>query len=382
MNARRTLACLFAILLMAPGNLFAQEATEDSREGAIRHSVRIGVMLVESSGDLNRELRDGLSGKTDSVKDAIQKITNEGVAQVVNQAELTVIEEQETMLQIGETVAVVSGSSRISGGRVINNYNMMQVGTILSVTSKVMGDQVLVDLDFTKSFLTPKSDDDPDRPQGTATLTHQSTMRIKDGHSQLVGRMMSRESADQVQAYQLIVAVDVLSSGSDSATTRFQTFSAPMARRGVAPAGRGDARRPIPARPDARSPSRRDSARPSFSARSTPIEARRRFAAMIFERADQNSDNVITEDELAQLRVKDDDAELPITREQYLTWMEENWPPRPPASSARPGTQTRVRPARPTEDVEKSDKDDDDDEIEDEEDENEEDDDDDEKEDE
>ena len=84
MKARLSFACSLFVVLLTPWNAFAQEEEETKR-----HTIRVQVMLLESSGKLDRELRDGLSGQSGAVMKAIRDLQTEGKAQLANQAELT-----------------------------------------------------------------------------------------------------------------------------------------------------------------------------------------------------------------------------------------------------------------------------------------------------
>jgi hypothetical protein len=329
MNVRLPAICWLLLCLVMPVNLLAEYG-----ENSERHSIRVQVLLVESSGNLDQDERRQLSGPNDLVKKALKEFTAEGKATIVNQAELTVLVEQQTMLQVGETVSLRTGSMRTGSGREAKVYKDVSIGTLIKLMTKVVGEHVLIDMDFSKSFVTPGGDDDPERPQGTSQLSHQSTLRIKNGNAQLIGRMMSRQSGDGSRAVQLIVATDVLDSSETGQTTRFQSFSRQPTRTSSASS-----------RSDSRSSS-------GAFLRSSSDEARRRFGTTMFDRADANDDGMVSESELARLGPRDTKAKPPITKEQYLDWISSKWPPSrssrvPPSSGRRPSSfRPQVRPQR------------------------------------
>jgi hypothetical protein len=193
----------------------------------------------------------------------------------------------------------------------------------------------LIELDFSKSFVTPVGgDDDSEQPQGTSQLTHQSTLRIKDGDAQMIGRMMSRQSDDQSHAIHLIVATEILDASESGQITRFKS-------RSQQPSGSSTAG----SRSEGRSSSR-------SSSRMIPEEARRRFATAMFDRADANKDGVISSSEMSRLSARDFKAKPPITKEQYLDWMSSHWPPtrsgRTPSSSGRRPSSFRPQTRTPS----------------------------------
>lgn len=298
MYARIPALCVMFFCISIPLDLRA----EDNKD-PIKRSIRVQVLLVESDTDLSEDERRQLSGPSERVLDAIKKLSDQGKTTLVNDAEMTVMEEVKAMLQVGATVSVQTGSVRTGAGRESRVYQDVSIGTVIQLMTKVVGDHVLVELDFSKSDVTPRSDDDPELPQGTSQLTHQTALQIKDGNAQLVGRMMSRESGDKKQALQLIVLAEILDAATPVQITKFRTSSQQSTR--------GDASR---SRTDGRSTTRP-------SSRVIPEELRRRFATAMFDRADENKDGVISDSELSRLNPRDSKMKPPIKKDQYVNWM-------------------------------------------------------------
>jgi hypothetical protein len=304
MNVRIPASCWLFFCLVMPLNLQAE-----NEQGSQSHSVRVQVLLVESGGGLDQDQRRQLSGPIAGVMKALNALTAEGKAIVVNHAELTALEEQKAMLQVGETVSLQTGSTKTGSGRETKSYRDVSLGTVIHVMTKVVEDFVVIEMDLSKSFVTPSDGDDPERPEGISQLTHQSTVRINNGNAQLVGSMMSRRSGGEGHVVQLIVAAEVLDSSAAGQTTRFNSSSRRSSR--TSPA-------------NGRSEDRSSSGPPS----NAPSDmARRRFAIMIFDRADANDDGVISDSELARLNPRDVKAKSPITKEQYTDWIASDWQP-------------------------------------------------------
>nr|WP_161501462.1 hypothetical protein [Rhodopirellula sp. SM50] len=294
MNLRSLVAS--ACILFTAGLLSGEEPEESD----IKHSLRIQVLLVESPGKLDEESRRQLSGPAEKVMSALSKLEREEKAAIINHVDMTVLEECESMLQIGESVAIRTGTVRLGSGREQTSYQDVNTGTIVQLKSKVSGQQVLVDLDFSKSTVQPRGEQD-EAPQGTSQLTHQTTFQIKDGNALAVGGMM-QQSDDQRTEFLFVVAADILESSSVQ-VMKFQSSSRPPIRAGMAMAPRG------------RGPS---SGRPSQE------EIRKRmgsFAETMFDRADVNKDGVISKDEVAKLGPRNYRAEPPVTKDQYVEWM-------------------------------------------------------------
>ena len=290
----RLLATAYCVFVTA-GSLSAEEAEESVN----KHSVRIRILLVESPGKLVEEGRRQLSGPTDKVMSALSKLEREENATIINQVDMTVLEECQGMLQIGETVSIRTGTVRLGGRGEQVSYESVNTGTIVQLKSKVSGDQVLVDLDFSKSAVRPRTEQD-EIPQGTSQLTHQTTIKIKNGNALAVGEMV-QHSGDQSKGIVLIVAADILES-SNVQMMKFQSFSRPRVPGGtMPPRGRG-----------------------LSSERPSPAEIQNRLGSIVesmFNRADVDKDGVISEDEVDKLGVGGFEGKPPITRDQLFQWM-------------------------------------------------------------
>mgnify|MGYP001556389906 CR=1 FL=1 len=171
MNLRSLVAS--SCILLTAGLLSAEEPEESDN----KHSLRIQVLLVESAGNLGEESRRQLSGPTEKVMSALSKLERDEKAAIINRADMTVLEDCESMLQIGDTVPIRTGTVRIGSGREQTSYQEVNTGTIIQLKSKVSGEQVLVDLDFSKSTVKPREEQD-EVPQGTSQLTHKTTVQI------------------------------------------------------------------------------------------------------------------------------------------------------------------------------------------------------------
>ena len=294
MNLRMLVAS--CCILLNAGLLPADEPEKSDN----KHSLRIQVLLVESVGKLGEESRRELSGPTEKVMSVLSKLEQEEKAAIINHADITVLEECESMLQIGENVPVRTGTMRLGSGREQTSYHDVNTGTIIQLKSKVSGEQVLVDLDFSRSAVKPYREQD-EVPQGTSDLTHQTTFQIQDGHAMPVGGMI-QQSDDQTKGILFIVAADILES-SKVQMMKFQSYSRPRIRAAMAMSPRG--RGPSTGRPS------QEEMRERMSV----------FAEKMFDRADVDNNGVISKDEVARLGRRDFKSKPPITKEQYVEWL-------------------------------------------------------------
>ncbi|MEM8667807.1 MAG: hypothetical protein AAGG48_09850 [Planctomycetota bacterium] len=355
MKARLAIFCLPLMVLIAP-RLLAQEEAE-------LKSIRVQVMLLETSGTVDAKTRAALSGPSDAVGTAVRELVSKGEAVLINHADMTVIEQSESVLQIGETVARVNGTVRVTGGREIRNIEDVEVGTIISIRSKVEdGAVVLMDFDLSKSFLTG-GDEEAGIPQGVSQLTNQSTVQIRDGNAQLIGSMVARGSGDEMKGVHVVLMAEILHGTETKQATRFRSFPSSAARRSSSESrpesarASADPRRSAPAfRPSGPRPG---ASRPT-SSRFSQEEMKTRISDGLFKRADSDGNGVISESELSSLQWRAPDAKAPITAKEYKAWAEANWPPTRESmfrnsSSSQRARSSRSSRTRPTEADEKED---------------------------
>jgi len=179
----------------------------------VPHTLRIQMHLLKARGESLAEAdAASLTGQTQEVLKSIKTLESSERVYVANRIELTAVENQKAMLQVGETVPVVVGTTLGPGARVAsNNYQNLDVGIIFSVEARVSGDSdIVMVVDFEKSEVEQRSGDavEESRPaqQVVSRLTHRTTSRIQDGNSLLVGTLVSRSSKGAGEAYLVLSA--------------------------------------------------------------------------------------------------------------------------------------------------------------------------------
>jgi type II secretory pathway component GspD/PulD (secretin) len=115
----------------------------------------------------------------------------------VSKFRLTALENQQSRLQFGEHVPLVTGRNVFGGGRegrpqVGATYSQTAVGTMISAVARVEdGGAVLAELKFERSSVAPRpaeaAEADPAAPQGTTTVSVQTSIRLNPGEPLLVG---------------------------------------------------------------------------------------------------------------------------------------------------------------------------------------------------
>jgi hypothetical protein len=209
-------------------------------------TIRVQLHLLKSQGEgLTAADVASLSGETDKVLNNIKEIQSAGRGFVANRMELAAIENNPTILQIGEDVPMVSGTTTIPGRGATSSFRTMSVGTMLKVQSRLSGDaDIVMEVDFEKSEVTsPAGNSDEERqsaPQGVARLTHQATSRIHDGHSLLVGTLVSQSNDGSSQAY-LVLSASIDAANQPSQATISKAFSQKQVPKSAAKPASGSA---------------------------------------------------------------------------------------------------------------------------------------------
>ncbi|MCA9121435.1 MAG: hypothetical protein H6822_07540 [Planctomycetaceae bacterium] len=166
-------------------------------------TIRVQLHLIYSLGHEFTEAEvSSLSGETEGVLKAIETLASAGRAYVANRIELTAVENQITMLQVGKDVPLLTGTTSVPGRGPANNYRSAAVGTMIQVQARLAGEsEIVMETNFEKSaieLLDHQNDGSSAIPQGVSKLTHNATSRLRDGHSVLIGTMVSKskEAAD------------------------------------------------------------------------------------------------------------------------------------------------------------------------------------------
>ncbi len=214
--------------------------------------------------------------------------------QLLRRIQISGLAAQPAMVQMGEEVPITVGSSSFGGGRVQQNYQMRQVGTLARVTGRTTEQGVIVDLDYECSDVlpTPPSDDAATAPTTPSiqTLTVETTIMVpQDG-------VVAIELSGEFQSKQRNVIVLAARAG-----TRAEPAAAARVER----------------RPSAPRQPAVESADPN-----TNEDRVLRYAGLVVQKYDQNGDNLLEAGELERSSLfsslqrslddldKDDDGKL------------------------------------------------------------------------
>lgn len=250
-------------------------------------SIVVQAHLLKAHGKKLDELdTNAFTGPSDEVLKRIQDLERNGRLYVANRMELTAVENQQVMFQIGQRVPVLTGMMSSRLGTPAKSYRSENVGTLLSVQARCSEDGgITMEVNFEKSEVVDveQKSDDKFVPTDTSTMTEQTTLQILDGHSVLVGSQ-SRRSHDQTEEVYLVVGAKIIDAR--EAAGRPVSFRSFSQRSPVRTA------RSLPSSPPSRATS---GFRPSSSTdRKARYDA---YSRAVFERYDSNKDSVLTADE-------------------------------------------------------------------------------------
>ncbi|MEX1042951.1 MAG: hypothetical protein WDZ51_20115 [Pirellulaceae bacterium] len=166
-----------------------------------RAKIHVDLLLLVLPADQSKRQSDSmgqLTGPIEQVMARIDELTAAGEAKILNQFSLTAIEDQETMIQVGQRTPRITGVQRLSTRDAARLQNLVQtqtenVGTLARIQTQVNGQQVLLNLQFEKSFAAPTesgvtigTDDEGGdiKTTGLITMTLSQTFQLESGHAE------------------------------------------------------------------------------------------------------------------------------------------------------------------------------------------------------
>jgi hypothetical protein len=175
-----------------------------------------------------------LSGPSAEVAKKIAALQADDRLVVANHIELAALENQPSVLQIGEDVSVASGVTAFGGppgsARRTTSFRAHSTGTILTVSARTTpGDAIALTVDYEMSGFEvpePKNDEEggPQAPPSLTRLTHQSTLMLDNSHARLSGALAGGTAADSKHAY-IVVSARIAEGSVKQRVASSKTFS-------------------------------------------------------------------------------------------------------------------------------------------------------------
>ena len=168
------------------------QAQEVAAPAAPGRAVQIELLMVELSADAkDAKAAIDLGASTDDIRLSVEKLAGEGKLQLVSHIRLSTLEQLPATFQVGEMVPVVTGRQVAAGGGrggspfTAASVSYENVGTIVSVTPGIDGDDAILEITAEKSRVEnqqmPETDDaSTPLPPRRSTSTVRSTVRVRN----------------------------------------------------------------------------------------------------------------------------------------------------------------------------------------------------------
>jgi type II secretory pathway component GspD/PulD (secretin) len=135
-----------------------------------------------------------LALKTDSTEllAAVEQFQKDGKVDLLETVRIAALDGQEAMAQFGRQTAVTTGTTQSAPGRTVRSIQMMQVGTLVRVTTQRQDGQVLLKLTYEASRLGEPVNEDS--PPDVISVQCNTTLAVSPGQTVLAGGMSSGNS--------------------------------------------------------------------------------------------------------------------------------------------------------------------------------------------
>lgn len=122
--------------------------------------------------------------------------TTTGEDSIVDELQLSTLNDLQTMLQFGQQVSVPEAVQRVGSRTMARSYRRENVGTIVRATPRLMGDVIALALSVEKSWIespkTAESDTDNITLPISYTTVAETTLQLKRGQSQTFRAVVSK----------------------------------------------------------------------------------------------------------------------------------------------------------------------------------------------
>jgi type II secretory pathway component GspD/PulD (secretin) len=176
-------------------------------------AVDIDVTIIQADANGEAETKDlKLSGDAKDVASQIEALQKAGTLKVLERLHLTGTENQIAQVQVGREAAMARGVNFSPRGQV-PTYVVEQMGSILTATSRVSGEDLLIEISVEKSWVPDKAEpasDDSDgatfRPDEKKTVQIRSTIRVPKGQAVHIGGMTVNAEGKQSRISAVVTA--------------------------------------------------------------------------------------------------------------------------------------------------------------------------------
>ena len=185
-------------------------------------AIAIEVLILGTQGGNSDQFVAELTGSSERVATRVRELQAEGRAVVIDRIRLTTLEDQKMLVQSGRTAPVATGRSFRGSGQPQTSYQQQSFGTLLSGTAQVDNDAIVVEFQIERSQLERSAEnsesDDRFVPPATGSLTAQTTVRIRSGHT-IVASGLDETSGGESTAQLILASARLLDAPSKKRAT-------------------------------------------------------------------------------------------------------------------------------------------------------------------
>lgn len=152
-------------------------------------------------------------------------VSGEGTdTKILDQVQLTTLENNKATLEFGQQVAVSTGATNLPGNRGISqSYRQQQVGTVVKIEPTIVGDQIVINLQLEKSWVeAPMSETQTDiaSQYTTFSISASSALALSDGKPQILKAKVTGAPGGQREATISVTASTQLLPSTTAGVTR------------------------------------------------------------------------------------------------------------------------------------------------------------------
>lgn len=222
-----------------------QDEDVDKEEPTKRDASRVivfDVFIIETSRAMNSEGLSAWEGGPRAIETQIAELRKQGELTRLQSARLTTLDQNLASLQFGERTPVIEGVNRFAGrgnSSPTVRVRYEDVGTMISLTPRTTATgHIVVDLKCERSQLAkpPKADQETSDvnslpiPLGVETSSVQSTVRLDDGGSVVLGGMIVQGTRREGTTLVVLAGKINPGDGEGNVASRSQRVSRPQLR--------------------------------------------------------------------------------------------------------------------------------------------------------
>lgn len=267
-----------------------------------------------------------------SVVDTEAGASQQAEYRILDQLNLSSLENVPVRVQFGQEIPIQSGVQQIGGRPVSRSYQRLAIGTLVEATARIVGNEVVASIELEKSWIEDRESEETEVSQIPLQYTTNvsSTLHLRPETSQTIQAEVSGGSGAGKQV-EITVSAQIGAKSTSQSTARARDgFSG--SRRNAASEQPGGTRSGRPGPPSGfrgssrTSPFNRSGFGGSRERLGRPGSSTGGSADRFFQALDRNKDGRIDSEEISrvpQLRERLGDGDQPLTMDQFMKLMQQ-----------------------------------------------------------